>query len=192
MRSWTSSSRTASCAPVSADNLIRAAQAAWSYSLRIPPRRWCRRMSRWAIWSGSVHAPIPPRAVLPNQAQDQGADGTHGAGPARPLGSAPGSVPLPDQVAVPAQHWCQGAPAAASGEASVASTGAAAPPAEPGPEGVKRTFFPPSWSARPGFGRETFRRKTAISCRSTRISASLAASFRARRTSQPNTRTMDR
>ena len=66
--------------------------------------RWCRRMSRWAIWSGSVHAPIPPRAVMPNQGQDQGADGTHGAGPARPLGSAPGSVPLPEQVAVPAQH----------------------------------------------------------------------------------------
>ena len=37
-----------------AENCIRAVQAARSYSLRIPPRRWCRRMSRRAICSGSV------------------------------------------------------------------------------------------------------------------------------------------
>jgi hypothetical protein len=29
-----------------AENFIRAGQAACLYSLRIPPRRWCRRMSR--------------------------------------------------------------------------------------------------------------------------------------------------
>ena len=38
--------------------------------------------------------------------------------------------------------------------------------------------------------RDTCRRNTATSCRSTRISASLAASLRARSTSQPDTRTM--
>ena len=39
---------------VLADIVIRAVQAACSYALRIPPRRWFRRISRWAIWSGSV------------------------------------------------------------------------------------------------------------------------------------------
>jgi hypothetical protein len=29
-----------------AENIIRAGQAACSYALRIPPSRWCRRMSR--------------------------------------------------------------------------------------------------------------------------------------------------
>jgi len=38
----------------------------------------------------------------------------------------------------------------------------------------------------------TCRRKTATSCRSTMISASLAASFRVRSNSQPNTRTMNK
>ena len=38
--------------------------------------------------------------------------------------------------------------------------------------------------------RAACRRKTATSCRSTRISASFAASLRAKSTSQPNTRTM--
>jgi hypothetical protein len=46
-------------------------------------------------------------------------------------------------------------------------------------------------SAQSGLGRATCRRSTATSCRSTRISASLAESLRARSTSQPNTRTMD-
>lgn len=41
-------------APALAENLIRAVQAACSYALRIPPSRWCRRISRWTIWSGSV------------------------------------------------------------------------------------------------------------------------------------------
>jgi hypothetical protein len=45
------------------------------------------------------------------------------------------------------------------------------------------------WS---GLGRTTCRRKTAVSWRSTRISASLAASLRARSASQPNTRTINR
>ena len=45
------------------------------------------------------------------------------------------------------------------------------------------------WSA---LGRTTCRRKTAISWRSTRISASLAASLRARSASQPRTRTINR
>ena len=45
------------------------------------------------------------------------------------------------------------------------------------------------WS---GLGRTTCRRKTAISWRSTRISASLAASLRARSASQPSTRTINR
>ena len=45
------------------------------------------------------------------------------------------------------------------------------------------------WS---GPGRTTCRRKTAISWRSTRISASLAASLRARSASQPSTRTINR
>ena len=47
-------------------------------------------------------------------------------------------------------------------------------------------------SAQSGRGRATCRRSTATSCRSTRISASLAASLRARSASQPNTRTMNR
>src|SRR5262249_4368592 len=47
-------------------------------------------------------------------------------------------------------------------------------------------------SAQSGLGRATCRRKTTTPCRSTRISASFAASFRARSTSQPNTRTMKR
>ena len=46
--------------------------------------------------------------------------------------------------------------------------------------------------AQPGSGRATCRRKTATSCRSTRISASFAASPGARSTSQPNTWTMKR
>jgi hypothetical protein len=46
-------------------------------------------------------------------------------------------------------------------------------------------------SAQSGIGRATCRCSTATSCRSTRISASLAASLRARSTSQPNTRTMN-
>ena len=37
-----------------ADNLVRAAQAACGHSWRTPPSRSCRRMSRWAIRSGSV------------------------------------------------------------------------------------------------------------------------------------------
>ena len=45
------------------------------------------------------------------------------------------------------------------------------------------------WS---GLGRATCRRKTAISWRSIRISASLAASLRARSASQPSTRTINR
>jgi hypothetical protein len=39
-----------------AENLIRAGQAACSYSWRIPPRRWRLRMPRPAICSGSVIA----------------------------------------------------------------------------------------------------------------------------------------
>jgi hypothetical protein len=39
---------------VGADNLIRPGQATCSYSCRTPPRRSRRRMSRWAIESGSV------------------------------------------------------------------------------------------------------------------------------------------
>ena len=39
---------------VPAENLVHAGQAAFSYSLRIPPRRWCLRMFSWAIWSGSM------------------------------------------------------------------------------------------------------------------------------------------
>jgi hypothetical protein len=52
----------------------------------------------------TVHPPVPPPGVLPDQAQDQGTDGAHGAGPAWPPGPRPGSMSLPDQVAVPAQH----------------------------------------------------------------------------------------
>jgi hypothetical protein len=37
-----------------AGNVIRAGQEACLYSLRIPPRHWCLRMSRLTIWSGSV------------------------------------------------------------------------------------------------------------------------------------------
>jgi hypothetical protein len=47
-------------------------------------------------------------------------------------------------------------------------------------------------SAQSGLGRATCRRKTATSCRSTRISASLAASLRVRNSSQPNIPTMNR
>jgi hypothetical protein len=47
-------------------------------------------------------------------------------------------------------------------------------------------------SAQSGRGRATCRRKTATSCRSTRISASLAASLRVSSVSQPATRTMNR
>jgi len=49
-----------------------------------------------------------------------------------------------------------------------------------------------AWSAQSGSGRVTCRRKSAISCRSTKISTSLAASFRARSTSQPKTRTANK
>jgi hypothetical protein len=48
------------------------------------------------------------------------------------------------------------------------------------------------WLGWSGPGRTTCRRKTAISWRSTRISASLAASLRARSASQPSTRTINR
>ena len=47
-------------------------------------------------------------------------------------------------------------------------------------------------SAQSGFERAACRRKTPVSCRSTRISASLTASLRARSTSQPSTRAMNR
>jgi hypothetical protein len=46
-------------------------------------------------------------------------------------------------------------------------------------------------SAQPSLGRATCRRKTAIPCRSTRISVSFAASLRDRSTSQLNTRAMN-
>lgn len=38
---------------VPADNVVRAVQAAGSYSRGMPPRRSCRRMSRWASRPGS-------------------------------------------------------------------------------------------------------------------------------------------
>ena len=47
-------------------------------------------------------------------------------------------------------------------------------------------------SSQSGFGRVTRRRRTATSCRSTKISTSWRASLRARSTSQPNNRTMSR
>jgi hypothetical protein len=37
-----------------AENIIRAGQAAWWYSLRMPPKRGRRRMSSWLICAGSV------------------------------------------------------------------------------------------------------------------------------------------
>ena len=40
--------------PAPAENPVRPGQAACSYSLRIPSRRWCLRTSRRVIWSGSV------------------------------------------------------------------------------------------------------------------------------------------
>jgi len=43
-----------------------------------------------------------------------------------------------------------------------------------------------------GFGRATWRRSTATSCRRTRISVSLPASLRVSSTSQPNSRTMNK
>ena len=46
--------------------------------------------------------------------------------------------------------------------------------------------------AQSGFGRVTWRRKTAISCRSTKISTSLEVSLRASSTTQPNNRIMSR
>jgi hypothetical protein len=47
-------------------------------------------------------------------------------------------------------------------------------------------------SAQSGFGRVTWRRWTAISCRSTKISTSLAVSLRASSATQPNNRIMSR
>jgi hypothetical protein len=47
-------------------------------------------------------------------------------------------------------------------------------------------------SAQSGFGRSTWRRRTATSCRSTRISASFELSLRARSANQPNSLTMRR
>jgi hypothetical protein len=47
-------------------------------------------------------------------------------------------------------------------------------------------------SAQSGFGRATWRRRTATSCRSTKISTFLETSLRARSASQPNNRTMSR
>lgn len=43
-------------------------------------------------------------------------------------------------------------------------------------------------SAQSGFGRATWRRRTAISCRSTKISTSFEVPLRASSVSQPNTR----
>ena len=37
-----------------AENVVRAGQAAWWYSLRMPPKRGCRRMLSCAIWSWLV------------------------------------------------------------------------------------------------------------------------------------------
>jgi hypothetical protein len=37
-----------------AENVVRAGQAAWWYSLRMPPKRGRRRMLRWVIWSWLV------------------------------------------------------------------------------------------------------------------------------------------
>ena len=45
---------------------------------------------------------------------------------------------------------------------------------------------------RSGFGRVTWRRRTAISCRSTKISTSLEVSLRASSATQPNNRIMSR
>ena len=47
-------------------------------------------------------------------------------------------------------------------------------------------------SAQSGFGRVTWRRRTATSCRRTKISTSLEVSLRASSASQPNNRTMSR
>jgi putative membrane protein len=53
---WAAERRAAARAPsgVGAEKLIRAGQAAWRYSWRVPPRRSRLRMSRWAIRSGSL------------------------------------------------------------------------------------------------------------------------------------------
>jgi hypothetical protein len=81
-----------------------------------------------------------------------------------------------------------GPPAAWSGSTSPTAAARGVPQLRPSgdeAEGVRGL----GWS---GLGRTTCRRKTAISWRSTRISASLAASLRARSASQPSTRTINR
>lgn len=86
-----------------------------------------------------------------------------------------GPFPL-DQAAVPGQQragvtiWCSRTPPAST-LARAAST---------------------ARSAQSGLGRTTCRRSTATSCRSTRISASFAASPCVSSASQPNTQTMKR
>ena len=47
-------------------------------------------------------------------------------------------------------------------------------------------------SAQSGFGRATWRRRTATSCRSTKISTSLEVSLRASSATQPNNRVISK
>lgn len=57
MCAWLHVSRSGYCdwrSRVPAENLVRAGQAACSYSLRIPPSRCLLRMFRWAISSEST------------------------------------------------------------------------------------------------------------------------------------------
>ena len=121
----------------------------------------------------ALDTPIPPARVLPRQQLHQRAHLVRDRRSARRVRMGPFH---PDQAPVPGQQGARGhdpmqPQVQGSSLAKAAST---------------------ARSAQSGSGRETCRRKTAISCRSTKISTSLTASLRARSTSQPNIRTINK
>jgi len=127
----------------------------------------------------ALDAPTPPARVLPSQLLHQC---THLGRDRRPTwGIGVGPFPL-DQPPAPGQQGSRGHDPVQS----------QAPGQQPGQGGSLARAASTARSAQSGRGRATCRRKTATSWRRIRISASLAASQRARSARQPNIRTMDR
>jgi len=118
-------------------------------------------------------APVAPARVLPRQLLHQRADLGRGRRPSRPVRVGP---ILTDQAPVPGQQCAR----------CHDPVQPQLPWQQPCQGGDHGTVSPVR------LGRATCRRKTVTACRSTRISASFAASSRASSTSQPNTRTMKR
>jgi len=121
----------------------------------------------------TLDPPVTPAGVLPRQLFDES---THFGRDGRPSRRARVDPFLPDQAPVPAQQSA-GVTIRCSPRCPGSNLARAASTAR---------------SAQSGLGPATCRRSTATSCRSTKISASFAASSRARSTSQPSTRTMNK